>query len=52
MKKKWPLNFQRHTTTRDFRLERKYGIEILKEEDKQFRKLNWSGAIKIRRHTY
>jgi hypothetical protein len=47
MKKKWPFEFpEAYYDRKIFDLREEYGIEILKEEDKQFRKLNWSGAIK------
>ena len=47
MKKKWPFEFpEAYYDRKIFDLREEYGIEILKEEDKQFKKLNWSGAIK------
>ena len=47
MKKKWPFEFpEAYYDRKIFDLREEYGIEILKEEDKKFRKLNWSGAIK------
>ena len=47
MKKKWPFEFPKSYLDRKIcDLRQEYGIEILKEEDKTFQKLNWSGAIK------
>ena len=47
MNKKWPFQFpEEYLDRRINELREEYGIEILKEDDKKFKKLIWSGAIK------
>ena len=47
MNKKWPFQFPKEYLDRRINeLREEYGIEILKENDKKIKKLNWSGAIK------
>ncbi len=47
MKKKWPFKFPKEYLDKKIcDLREEYGIVILKEEDKGFKKLNWSGSIR------